>query len=208
VADKPHSLERMIFFSDAVIAIMLTLLALELPVPHVPDAGHLWGSFVDHKSEYIAFLISFSVIAATWTAHHTLFTYVARSDQALITLNLLTLFGYVLVPWASKTLGEVENSAGVVVYAAAMVILGGTTLLVVRHVVRRRLLDPDAPVAVIKGIRAWSGATTLMFAVSIPLALAIGRWVIIGWPLVYLGLRLVAEYQTRRDRAAAHPRCP
>jgi hypothetical protein len=68
------------------------------------------------------------------------------------------------------------------------------------------MLDPAAPVAVIKGIRAWSGATTIMFAVSIPLALAIGRWVIIGWPLVYLGLRLVAEYQIRRDRAAAHPR--
>ena len=69
-AEKPHGLERMIFFSDAVIAIMLTLLALELPVPHVDSATQLWHALAEHSAEYIAFLISFSVIAATWTAYY------------------------------------------------------------------------------------------------------------------------------------------
>ncbi|HEY3506161.1 MAG TPA: TMEM175 family protein [Actinocatenispora sp.] len=200
MADKPHALERMIFFSDAVIAIMLTLLALELPVPDVDDPTQLWQPIAAHGSEYIAFLLSFSVIAATWTAHHMLFTNVVRSDPALLTLNLLSLFGYVLVPWASKTLGESHGGAGVVVYAAAMTWLGGFTLLVVRHVGRAGLLDPAAPPAIITGIRAWSAATTIMFAVSVPLAFVVGRWVIVAWPLVYLGLRLVAEIHIRTHR--------
>ncbi|MFF5206436.1 hypothetical protein [Streptosporangium sp. NPDC000396] len=93
------------------------------------------------------------MIAATWTAHHMLFVHVSRTNPPLITLNLMALFGYVLIPWASKTLGEVPNGAGVVVYSAAMAFLGGTMLLIVRHVVRSGLLDPGAPRGVISGIR-------------------------------------------------------
>ncbi|MGW6503743.1 TMEM175 family protein [Nonomuraea angiospora] len=190
----------MIFFSDAVIAIMLTLLALELPVPEVHDPLDLGEAFAAHGSVYIAFLISFCVIAATWTAHHMLFTHVSRADPALITLNLLCLLAYVLIPWASKTLGEVPNGAGVVVYSAAMAFLGGAMLLVVRHVTRSGLLDPAAPRQEIKGIQAWSGMTAVMFALSVPAGFIAGRWIMIAWPVGYLGLRLVAEYYLRKNR--------
>jgi uncharacterized membrane protein len=193
----------MIFFSDAVIAIMLTLLALELPVPEAEDPQHLWPALTAHSSQYVAFVISFCVIAATWVAHHMLFTHVSRTDPPLITLNVLTLFAYALIPWASKTLGDVENGAGVVVYAAAMALLGSTMFLVVRHVVRSGLLDPGAPVETVKGVQAWSVATAVMFAVSIPVAFVVGRWTMIIWPIGYLGLRLVAEYYIRRNRKAA-----
>ncbi|NUR87645.1 MAG: DUF1211 domain-containing protein [Nonomuraea sp.] len=192
-------MERMIFFSDAVIAIMLTLLALELPVPHVEHATELWGAITEHGSEYVAFLISFSVIAATWVSHHMLFTHVSRSDPALITLNLLALFGYVMIPWASKTLGEELNGAGVVVYALAMTFLGAMTYLVVRHVIRAGLLDPDAPVLVIRGIKAWAVGTALMFALSAVLGFFVTPWiVIVAWPVGYLLLRLAGEIHLRR----------
>ncbi|MEV4108387.1 TMEM175 family protein [Nonomuraea sp. NPDC049695] len=195
----------MIFFSDAVIAIMLTLLAIELPVPEVHDPLHLWEALAAHGSEYIAFLISFCVIAATWTAHHMLFVHVSRTDPPLITLNLLALLGYVLIPWASKTLGEVPNGAGVVVYATAMTFLGATMLLVLRHVVRSGLLDPSAPRGVISGIQAWSAMTTIMFALSIPAGFVLGRWTMIAWPVGYAGQRLVAEYYIRRNRKGLEP---
>jgi uncharacterized membrane protein len=206
MAEKPHDLERLIFFSDAVIAIMLTLLALELPVPHVHGPAELWPALAEHASVYIAFLISFSVIAATWVAHHSLFTYVVRADPGLRTLNILALFGYVLIPWASKTLGESPNAAGVMVYSAAMAFLGGTMLAVLRHVVRAGLVDADAPEAVLSGIRAWTVMTTLMFALSVPAAIFGGRWVMVAWPVGYLALRLLSEYYTRRNRKAAAAR--
>lgn len=172
--DKPHDLERLIFFSDAVIAIMLTLLALELPVPDVDNPAELGPALAEHASNYIAFLISFAVIAATWVAHHMLFTHVVRADAALRTLNLLALLGYVLIPWASKTLGEAGHGAGVLVYSAAMAFLGATTLAVLRHVTRAGLVSERAPASVLSGIRAWSTTTTIMFALSIPASLFAG----------------------------------
>ena len=200
---KDNGLERMTFFSDAVIAIMLTLLAIELPVPEVESPGELWHGLSEHSAEYTAFIISFCVIAATWVAHHMLFVHVQRSDPALVTLNLLSLLAYVLIPWASKTLGEVGGGAGVIVYSAAMAFLGLTMLLVARHVIRAGLVAPDAPRGVLNGIRAWAGMTTVMFALSIPLAFALGGNTIYVWPVGYLALRGAAEIYTRRARKAA-----
>jgi uncharacterized membrane protein len=200
MVEKTHGLERMIFFSDAVIAIMLTLLALELPVPEAEDPQHLWHALTVHSSQYVAFLVSFSVIAATWVTHHMLFVHVSRTDPALITLNVGTLFAYALIPWASKTLGDVTNGAGVVVYAAAMALLGSTMLLVIRHVIHAGLLDPQVPAKIVKGVQAWFVTTVVMFAVSIPIAFLVGRWTMIIWPIGYLSLRLVVEYYTRRNR--------
>jgi hypothetical protein len=84
-----------------------------------------------------------------------------------------------------------------------MTLLGSTMFLVVRHVVRSGLLEPEAPVEIVKGVQAWSVATAIMFAVSIPAAFVIGRWTMIIWPVGYLGLRLAAEYYLRRNRKVA-----
>jgi len=165
----------MIFFSDAGIAIMLTLLALELPVPE--------GDTV-----------------ATWGAHHMLFTHAHRADPPLITLNLLA---YVLVPWASKTLAESTGGAGVALYSAVMAFLGLSMLLVLRHVRRAGLLQPETPASVFGGIRAWTVTTMLMFALTIPAALLFGRAVMFVWPVIYLGLRLTAVLNTRQGKRAA-----
>src|SRR5262249_30425128 len=65
-----HGLERTIFFSDAVIAIAMTLLALELQVPAAHDGVSLAEDFADKMGhQYTAFLISFAVIAMLWFNH-------------------------------------------------------------------------------------------------------------------------------------------
>jgi uncharacterized membrane protein len=102
--DRPLALERMIFFSDAVIAIAITLLALELPVPSADGPRALLHAVTgDHGREYLAFLVAFVLIGGSWIAHHSLFSVVDRTDERLMVLNLVTLFGFVLVPWATKT---------------------------------------------------------------------------------------------------------
>src|SRR4249919_2859902 len=71
--------ERLAFFSDAVVAIALTLLALGLPVPggvENPDSVSVSAMIRDarqHVDDYIAFLISFLVISAHWRLHHRVF---------------------------------------------------------------------------------------------------------------------------------------
>jgi uncharacterized membrane protein len=193
---KPHGLERLVFFSDAVIAIAATLLALELPVPGGDGPGALLRSFTgEHGAEYAAFVLSFFVIAVTWFGHHQLFTAVVAYDRPLVALNLVTLFSFILIPWASKTLGTVEGANGVVVYAAVMAFSGLTNLLLAWHAGRAGQLAPGAAG---EGVPIWVIGPTLMFLFSIPLGFLFGRALLVVWPVLYV---LFALY-SRRSRPA------
>lgn len=79
--------EWLAFFTDAVAAIAITLLALQLKVAQ----GHSWAE-VEHSigarsNEYAAFLISFLIVSSAWAGHHALFRYVKRADRLLIQLT-------------------------------------------------------------------------------------------------------------------------
>src|SRR4051812_6059773 len=82
--ERPLSAERMIFFSDAVVAIAMTLLALELPVPSGHRNDEVLRQLREGGEEYIAFLISFAVVGVQWFSHHRLFEYVARLGGGLL----------------------------------------------------------------------------------------------------------------------------
>jgi uncharacterized membrane protein len=93
-------------FSDGVFAIAITLLILDIRVPHglPPGAlrnalGHLWPSF-------IAFAASFFTIGVMWMNHHRLFTVIGRTDERLLVTNGLLLFGVSFVPFPTALLAE------------------------------------------------------------------------------------------------------
>ncbi|MFG1708535.1 TMEM175 family protein [Nonomuraea sp. M3C6] len=209
MADKetsPRAVERVAFFSDAVIAIALTLLALELPVPegtHLPD---FVASFGEHRDEYIAFLLAFVVVGGTWLAHHKLFRFMAATDTLLLVINLVTLFALVLVPWASKTLDTSEDGSGIALYSLVMALIGASSLWLTLHAKRAGLMYEDTPKALFDGIWVKAGLPGAMFAVSAPLALWIQAWVYLMWPLVYVGIAIF--YMIRRlmkPRSAVPP---
>src|SRR5262249_10189800 len=82
--DRQYTHERLIFSSDAVIAIAMTLLALELPVPKGRTDAEVWRSFAEKlHGEYLTFIISFAVIGAFWVAHHQLFRKIHLVDLTL-----------------------------------------------------------------------------------------------------------------------------
>jgi hypothetical protein len=111
-ARTPLDLERTIFFSDAVIAIALTLLALELPLPEGATTGEVWRSFVQHLGrEYLSFVISFVVIGAFWLQHHRFFGRIDRMSTPLTMMNLASLFAIVLVPFATRLLSASESGS-------------------------------------------------------------------------------------------------
>jgi uncharacterized membrane protein len=68
--------ERLTFFSDAVVAIAITLLALELPVPHNGSTTEVLHEMDNHLMAYVAFFISFAVIGQHWAAHHAVFRWI------------------------------------------------------------------------------------------------------------------------------------
>ena len=85
-------LERMIFFSDAVFAIVITLLVLPLTAEiDLPEGGqdltaHVWAQW----PRVLSFLVSFLVIGQFWIAHHHMFEFIRGYDQGLLWLNLIS----------------------------------------------------------------------------------------------------------------------
>jgi uncharacterized membrane protein len=162
--------ERLVFFSDAVVAIALTLLALELPVPEGTSDAELWRAFRETVPEYLAFLLSFTVIAALWASHHWLFRYVVGFTPPLLWLNFTWLLGIVLVPFVTRVLmvdGPYQISA--VLYAA---VVGGTSLTLLSmlwHCRNRNLLRPGVNPAMMRRFQLFLTLPTAAFLLSIPL---------------------------------------
>jgi len=109
---QARAIDRLTLFSDAVVAIAITLLALELPVPTGDTVAAFWSSvWEENRGHYAAFLISFLVIAAAWSNHHDLFRYARRGDSRLRNLNTAWLLTIVLIPFATKMLTSVVHSS-------------------------------------------------------------------------------------------------
>ncbi|MCO4292626.1 TMEM175 family protein [Solitalea sp. MAHUQ-68] len=102
---KEFQLERMILFSDAVFAIAITLLVIELKIPEISlnelTDHKLFESLVELLPRIIGFLVSFFLIGLYWTIHHRIFGFVVNYDQKLLWLNLFFLLAVVLMPFSS-----------------------------------------------------------------------------------------------------------
>jgi uncharacterized membrane protein len=111
--------DRMISFTDGVIAILITILVLELR----PPAGHQLSDILHEKGRLLAYLLSFVFVAIYWVNHHHLMQVVHRIDGRTLWANIHLLFWLSLTPIATAWLGEAGVEQGpVAVYA--IVLLG------------------------------------------------------------------------------------
>jgi len=191
--------ERLIYFSDAVIAIAITLLALELPTPTGAVHGNagVLAFFGEHAQEYLAFLISFVAVAMHWLIHQRLFRYATGLEGRLIRWNLLWLLTIVLMPFTTKLLTSEADAFQVqfTVYAVDQALAGLFLLLAVSDLRRCGLLRADAPAAVITNATEFMTAVTVMFVLSIPVAF-VTNWALLCWlllPVVRAAVRLVGR---------------
>jgi uncharacterized membrane protein len=169
--------ERLTFFADAVIAIAITLLALELPRPEGSSNAQVLHSAYEHRWEYLAFLISFLVVGGHWSGHHRVFRYVTALDGRLAGLTMYWLLMQVLTPFATKVLtGDGAFEVRFICYASIQALSGVLFLLMVREVRRHHLYRPDTPSQLFSSSNLRTGALTLGFLVSIPLAFVIRRY--------------------------------
>jgi uncharacterized membrane protein len=165
--------ERLTFFSDAVIAIAMTLLAIELPIPEGGTVSAFLHSVKDDSGHYIAFLVSFGAIAAAWSSHHDIFRYVRRIDTRLRTINTTWLLMIVLTPFATQLL-TVKGHETVQTHALrygfySLVQLLDSALLVamLRHMATRRQLTGVSP-RLLTAMTWRNLSPGIAFGVSIP----------------------------------------
>jgi uncharacterized membrane protein len=138
--------ERMTFFSDAVVAIAITLLAIELPLPEGETSAQVWDGLVENSFEYLAFLISFLVIANHWIVHHRMFRWVRRADAPVVQLNLLWLLCIVINPVLTEivTEGNLEFLS-FSMYAVAQAVQLLALALMISVLARRGWFAPGTP---------------------------------------------------------------
>lgn len=105
---REFELERMILFSDAVFAIAITLLIIEIKFPELPEehtgTTELWVLFKPTIRSFIGFLVSFFFIGVSWAGHLKMFRYLKSYDNGVIFRNLLSLLFIVIFPFAASGL--------------------------------------------------------------------------------------------------------
>ncbi|HKR98793.1 MAG TPA: TMEM175 family protein [Candidatus Dormibacteraeota bacterium] len=102
---------RLEAFSDGVIAVAITLLALDLAVPG-PGHGTLLSQLGDRWPSFVAYLISFFTIGIIWVNHHARVADIAKVDRTLLFLNLILLLFVVAIPFATATMAEYLTAGG------------------------------------------------------------------------------------------------
>jgi uncharacterized membrane protein len=105
--DSPRSDDtaRLEMFADGVMAIAITLLILEVAVPHV-EGRSLASALARQWPSYVAFVVSFLTIGIIWVNHHHMFKLIARTNHAFLILNVLFLMTICILPWPTALLAD------------------------------------------------------------------------------------------------------
>jgi uncharacterized membrane protein len=122
--EKNLQLERTVFFCDAVVAIAITLLALEIKIPPTEN-GHL--TFEDVWKEwraFAAFFLSFLNIANFWRTHHSFFSHIKKVDERMVWFNIGWLLFIVLLPFSTSLVSNFFNDKpSALIYSANFLVI-------------------------------------------------------------------------------------
>lgn len=123
-----RSVDRLVNFSDAVVAVAITVLVLPLvDIPAPQGDQSVWNVIADNGAQFWTFLFTFYVVAIMWATHNRILRDLAALDGALIWLNTTWLAAIVLLPWASAMYGEADagrSSVGIVYWCLLGIISG------------------------------------------------------------------------------------
>lgn len=112
-------------FSDGVLAIILTIMVLELKVPK----GSEWKDLMALLPKFISYILSFTMILIYWNNHHHIFQTVEKVNGKILIANGALLFFLSLVPFATAWMGEHNFESKPVILQGIIFFLAGVTYL-------------------------------------------------------------------------------
>jgi uncharacterized membrane protein len=180
--------ERLAAMSDGVFGIAATLLVLEVKVPETDSHAPLREALLNVVPAFLAYGLSFFVIALFWSAYHRILAALHEVDRVLVYSNIVLLFFISLQPFPTALLGRnMGEFIAVALYAAVMALTGIVLLLMWRHALRRPALlrvDPGHQAARALGVRL--AVSPAVFVASIPLAWWSTQAAMASWLLMSL----------------------
>jgi uncharacterized membrane protein len=197
--------DRLVLFTDAVVAIAVTLLIL--PLVDAVTASKAAGDdpvdvITDHQAEIYSFLLSFVVIARFWLAHHRVFEHVRAYNTRLIQLNMLWLLTVVVLPFPTEIVGAYNSSRFTAsLYIGTILALSicqtALTLLIRNH---QELEQSDNPVTAPE--LAGSVTATALLAVAFALAALVPGVAFYALLLLFLSPLIATIWEKRQEKSA------
>lgn len=196
LTSEGRNTERIVFFSDAVFAIAVTLLVLDIRLPEGSEdlataLGEIWQRF-------LAFCISFVVIAGTWLTHFRRFRLITGYDAGVLRWNTLLLFLICLVPFPTSVFADHSTALSTVLYGGALGSIFGVQALSWVHVRRAGLLSDVVDEDMYRTTRNALAGVALVFLLSLPFAF-VQPW--ITWIIWSLGASSVPLLARRLSRS-------
>jgi len=137
-------------FSDAVFAIVVTLLVLELKVPALKDHGsvaELAHQVYELWPKFLSWLISFIIVCKFWLNHHHVLGLARHADYALVWLNSLFLMGQSFIPFPTALMGEYATNPLAVSFFGAVFAVNTLLFLALQRYIVRNLIKPELAAA-------------------------------------------------------------
>jgi uncharacterized membrane protein len=193
---------RLEAFSDGVIAILITIMVLELTVPLAEDGGHadrfadLWGL----RFVFLSYVLSFVYLAIYWNNHHHLLAVTERVTGGVLWANMFLLFCLSLVPFATSWMGENAGSpAPAALYGLVFLLAAVAYFILVRAILRGQGRDTVLGEAIgrdRKGI-----VSVVLYLAAVPLAF-VQPWIAYGIYALVALIWLVPDQRIERALAA------
>jgi len=154
---------RLEAFSDGVIAIIITIMVLEMKVPH----GEEWSTLAPLIPVFVSYILSFANIGIYWNNHHHLLQATKRVDGRVLWANLHLLFWLSLMPFVTGWMGENHFAAiPVALYGVDLLMCGVAYTILVRALLAVKGQDPALAVAIGRDYKGRASLVIYLIAVA------------------------------------------
>jgi uncharacterized membrane protein len=195
---RNHDPARVMALSDGVFAIIITLLVLEIRVPDLTGDQRLAEALSEIRPSFVAFLISFLVVAISWTGHRDLFAFIRLTDRYLVWLNVLYMLPLSLLPFGAALLARYgQERVALTLYGFLLLAIALTRLFIWVYATNRPRLMSE-PIdrrsrrrgALLVLLPAALYVLAILFAGTAPIA---SLWIYAGAPILYFVALIVTR---------------
>jgi uncharacterized membrane protein len=204
-AKTDHALERMVFFSDAVFAIAITLLVIDLHAPELPrgtsDVAQL-QALASLSPNLVGFAVSFTVIGTFWMGHHRAFGLAAHYSPRVLGWNLALLGLIVFMPFVTAYLSSnIFQRVPAIFYCLVMLTAALLNLKVNRTATGPPMVDENADPRAVAYVRQRGASVVLGSATAVALAFVMPGFCQAGLVSIPFWRRLLVWRANRRVKA-------
>jgi uncharacterized membrane protein len=187
---------RLEAFSDGVIAIIITIMVLELKVPHAEEGTANPADLAPLIPVFVSYVLSFVYIAIYWNNHHHMLHASRHVTGSVLWANVHLLFWLSLVPFVTAWMGENHFAPlPVALYGAVMLMCGAAYTVLARTLVH--LHGADSPLAIALGRDMKGRLSLVLYAAAVPLAF-VSRWLSLGIFFFVAAMWLIPDRRIER----------